>query len=96
MLRTQEIFVPERGILSDAHLLGVQHRPGQQQDIKVAHFDSPTESALKVCDQISMDPMRPREQRDASLGHDDKHDDRQRESPPLAYAIHDVESFADC
>jgi hypothetical protein len=47
-------------------------------------------------DQILVNRARPREQRDAQLRRDQQYDDLQREPPPLAYAIHDVESFADC
>src|SRR5260370_30400055 len=93
VLSAQKIFVSERGILPDAHLLGVQHGCGQQQNIEVANLDRSSEGALELRNQVAVKAMRPRRERGPDLRGDQELRDRNPESPPFAYTLHDVRKF---
>jgi hypothetical protein len=71
-LSAQKILVPERGILSDAYLLGLHHQPGQQDNVEMTNLDRSSESALQMRDQVTMDAVGARQNRGPDLCGDQK------------------------
>ena len=93
VLRTEKVFLAERGVLTHAHTVGIQLRTWQNPHVETGDLHGPSECSFQVCYKVRMYAVGPRQKRHPGLQDDDENYDHQRRFPPLLRLAHLARKF---
>src|SRR6266699_3597468 len=93
VISAKEVFVAERGVLSNGYTVGIQLRARQNPRVETLDLHLPSKRSFQMRNKVHMHAVGPRQKRHADLQGDDYEYNRQRRFPPLLQLVHVARKF---